>query len=117
MLLNFQGRVTSELAHLSDTLRTITTAVGVETVPLDDTVLDMSLELHFTEIELSEFDRAVLAAILTKGRSLPVNGETDVNFCGRDSNLWPWEKKTGRPLAQLKKLYDHAGYGSIRILR
>jgi len=46
MLLSFQGHITSELAHLNDTLRGITTAAGVEVVPLDGTVLDMSLELH-----------------------------------------------------------------------
>jgi predicted nucleic acid-binding protein len=56
MLLSFQGRITSELARLKDTLRGITSAVGVEVVPLDGAVLDMSLELHFKEIELSDWD-------------------------------------------------------------
>ena len=30
-------------------------------------------------------------------------------FATLDSDLWPWEKKTGRPRAELKKLYDDAG--------
>jgi predicted nucleic acid-binding protein len=110
MLSSFVGRVTSELAALNDTLRGITSAVGVEIVRLDHAVLDMSLELHFREIDLSEFDRAVLAAVLMKGRSLRDSGEGDVNFCELDSKLWPWEKGSPpRPRAELQKLYDDAG--------
>ena len=78
-------------------------------MPLDGPVLDTSVALHFKEIELSEFDRAVLATVLTKGRSLRDGGETDVNFCELDSHLWPWEKRTGRARAEFKKLYDDAG--------
>jgi predicted nucleic acid-binding protein len=110
MLSSFQARITSELARLNDTLRGITSAAGVEIVPLDGAVLDMSVDLHFREIELSEFDRAVLAAVLIKGRSLRDSGEADVNFCERDSHLWPWEKGTpARARPELKKLYDDAG--------
>jgi hypothetical protein len=109
MLQSFQGHVASELAALTETLRAITSAAGVEVLPLDDAVLGMSVELHFKEIELSEFDRAVLATVLTKGRSLRDSGETDVSFCGVDSDLWPWEKRTGRARAELKRLYDDAG--------
>jgi hypothetical protein len=72
----------------------------------------MSVELHFTEVVLSEFDRAVLATVLTKGRSLRDSGETDVSFCELDSDLWPWEKggkEIRRPRPELKKLYDDAG--------
>ena len=109
MLDSFQGHVTSELAALTDTLRGITSAAGVEVLPLDDAVLAMSVELHFEEVDLSEFDRAVLATVLTKGRSLRDSGETDVCFCALDSDLWPWEKKTRRARAEFKKLYDDAG--------
>jgi hypothetical protein len=109
MLSAFQRHVTSELEALTDTLRAITSGAGIEVLPLDDAVLGMSLELHFEEVDLSEFDRAVLATVLTKGRSLRDSGETDVSFCGRDSKLWPWEKKTGRERAEFKKLYDDAG--------
>lgn len=109
MLESFQGHVTSELAALTDTLRAITSAAGVQVLPLGDAVLDMSFELHFEEVELSELDRAVLATVLTKGRSLRESGETDVSFCELDSKLWPWEKKTGRARAEFKKLYDDAG--------
>lgn len=109
MLQSFQDRVTSDLAHLNDTLRNIAGSKGVEVVPLGDAVLNMSLELHFTEITLSEFDRAVLAAVLINGRSLSESGETNVNFCGIDSNLWPWEKRSPQPRRELKKLYDDAG--------
>jgi hypothetical protein len=110
MLSSFQARITSELARLNDTLRGITCAAGVEIVPLDGAVLDMSVELHFREIELTEFDRAVLAAVLIKGRSLRDGGEADVNFCERDSHLWPWSKGTpARARPELKKLYDDAG--------
>ena len=70
--------------------------------------LEMSLELHFKEIELSEFDRAVLAVVLIKGRSLREGGEADVNFCNLDQGLLPWQKGGG-PKAELKKLYDDAG--------
>jgi len=77
---------------------------------LDDAALRMSVELHFKEVELSEFDRAVLATVLTKGRSLHDSGETDVCFCELDSKLWPWEKKrTSQQRAEFKKLYDYAG--------
>jgi hypothetical protein len=76
----------------------------------------MSLALYFKEIELSEFDRAILATVLTKGRSLRDSGETDVNFCELDSDLWPWEKKTRRARAELTRLYDDAGVW-VRILR
>ena len=76
---------------------------------MDDAVLGMSLELHFKEIELSEFDRAVLAAVLIKGRSLRDGGGVDVNFCELDSTLWPWEKKNRQERAELKNLYDDAG--------
>ena len=72
-------------------------------------MLEMSITLHFKEIELSEFDRAVLAAVLIKGRNLRDSGEADVNFCDLDSDLWPWEKGSGRPRAELKKLYDDVG--------
>jgi hypothetical protein len=103
MLQSFQGRVASGLAALTETLRTITSAAGVEVLPLDDAVLSMSVELHFKEVELSEFDRAVLATVLTKGRNLRGSGESDVSFCGLDSNLRPSAR------AELKKLYDDAG--------
>ena len=108
MLSSFQGRVASELAGLNDTLRDITSA-GVEVVPLDSAVLDMSVELHFKEIELSEFDRAVLAVVLIKGKSPRDGGETDVNFCELDSKLWPLDKRNPQARAELKKLYDDAG--------
>jgi len=108
MLSRFEEHVRAGLAGLNETLRTITTSAGVEIVRLDDAMLDLSLELHFGEIELSEFDRAVLAVVLIKGRSLRESGETDVNFCGLDSDLWPWEKQP-RQGAELKKLYDDAG--------
>jgi hypothetical protein len=68
MLQSFEGSVTSDLAHLNDSLRQITMANGIEIVPLDAHVLDMSVDLHFEEIEPSEFDRAVLATVLIKGR-------------------------------------------------
>ena len=109
MLQSFEGHVGSGLATLNDKLLEITNAAGVEVLPLDGPMLDMSLELHFKEIELSEFDRAVLATVLTKGRSLRDSGETDVSFCGLDSDLWPWEKRTRRARAEFKKLYDDAG--------
>ena len=109
MLSSFEGHVRSGLAKLNDKLRDITQAAGVEVLPLDGQVLDTSLALYFNEIDLGEFDRAVLAAVLTKGRSLRDSGETDVSFCELDSDLWPWEKRTGRARAELKKLYDDAG--------
>ena len=109
MLSRFEGLVRSGLDKLNDTLLDITKTAGVEVLPLDDAALGMSLELHFKEVDLSEFDRAVLATVLTKGPSLRDGGETDVSFCGTDSDLWPWEKKTGRPRGELKKLYDDAG--------
>jgi hypothetical protein len=108
MLASFEGRVASELAGLNDTLRDITSAAGVEVVHLNDAVLDMSLELYFKETELSEFDRAVLAVVLIKGKSLRDGGEADVSFCELDSKLWPSDKRN-RPRAELKKLYDDAG--------
>ena len=109
MLSSFEGHVRSELAKLNDTLLDITKAAGVEVLPLDDAALDMSLELHFKEIVRGEFDRAVLATVLTKGRSLHDSGETDMSFCGTDPQSWPWERETGRARAELKKLYDDAG--------
>jgi hypothetical protein len=109
MLATFQEHVTSELAGLNDTLRDITTASGVEVLRLDDAMLNKSLELHFEEIQLSEFDRAILSAVLIKGRSLRDGGEADVNFATLDSKLWPWEKRTGKERAEFRKLYDDAG--------
>ena len=107
MLSSFEGHVRSGLAKINDRLLDTTKAAGVEVFPLDDAALRVSVELHFKEVELSEFDRAVLATVLTKGRSLHDSGETDVSFCGLDSDLWPWGK-SGRG-AELKKLYDDAG--------
>jgi len=69
----------------------------------------MSVDLHFEEIEPSEFDRAVLAAVLIRGRELRESGEADVNFAELDSKLWPWEKRTARARLELKRLYDEAG--------
>ena len=109
MLSSFEGHVRSGLDALKDKLFEITSAAGVEVLPLDDGMLEMSIDLHFKEIELSEFDRAVLAAVLIKGRRLRDGGEVDVNFCELDSDLWPWEKGTGRPRAEFKKLYDDVG--------
>ncbi len=110
MLSSFEGRVRSGLDKLNDTLLDITKTAGVEVLPLDDAALRMSVELHFKEVELSEFDRAVLTTVLTKGRSLRDSGETDVSFCELDSDLWPWEKKKiDQPRAEFKKLYDDAG--------
>ena len=109
LLASFEGHVRSGLAKLNDKLLDITKAAGVEVLPLDGPVLDTSLALYFKEIELGEFDRAVLATVLTKGRSLRDSGETDVNFCELDSDLWPWEKRAGRARAEFKKLYDDAG--------
>ena len=109
MLQRFEGSVTSDLAHLNESLRQITAANGIEVVPLDTDVLDMSVDLHFEEIEPSEFDRAVLAAVLIKGRELRERGEEDVNFAELDSKLWPWEKRTARVRPELKRLYDEAG--------
>jgi len=110
LLASFEKHVAEELAALTETLRAITNAAGVEVLPLGDAALGMSLELHFKEVDLSEFDRAVLATVLTKGRSLRDSGETDVCFCELDSKLWPWEKKrTSQQRAEFKKLYDDAG--------
>jgi rRNA-processing protein FCF1 len=109
MLTTFERHVTSELAGLTEKLRDIANSTGIEILPLDIAVLDMSLELYFKEIDLSEFDRAVLAAVLIKGRNLRDGGEADVNFCDLDSNLWPWEKRTRHVRPELKKLYDDAG--------
>ena len=108
MLSSFEGHVRSELSNLNEKLLDITKAAGVEVLPLDGPVLDTSLALYFKEIELGEFDRAVLAAVLTKGRSLRDSGEGDVSFCTLDSDLRPLDR-TGRPRAELKKLYDDAG--------
>jgi len=110
LLASFEKHVGAELAALTETLRAITSTAGVEVLPLDDAALGMSLELHFKEVDLSEFDRAVLATVLTKGRSLRDSGETDVCFCELDSKLGPWEKKrTSQQRAEFKKLYDYAG--------
>jgi hypothetical protein len=110
ILSSFVDRVTSELSAIDDRLRSITSTAGLEIMRLDDAVLTMSLELHFKDIELSEFDRAVLASVLIKGRSLRESGNADFNFCELDSKLWPWEKGApGRPRLELQKLYDHAG--------
>jgi hypothetical protein len=110
MLSLFDGQVRSELAALGDKIIEITNGAGVDVLPLDGPALDMSLELNFKEIKkLGELDRAVLAVVLTKGRSLRDSGETDVSFCELDSDLWPWEKKTGRTQPEFKKLYDDAG--------
>jgi len=109
MLRKFEGSVTADLRRVTEVLREITTASGVEVIPLDGTVLDMSVDLHFEEIEPSEFDRAVLAAVLIKGRELREKGQNDVNFAELDSKLWPWEKKTVRNRPELKRLYDEAG--------
>jgi hypothetical protein len=109
MLTSFQWHVTSELERLTEKLHDIAHSAGVEILRSDDAVLDMSVELHFKEIDLSEFDRVILAAVLTKGRSLSGDGETDVNFCELDSDLWPWEKRNRNVRAELKKLYDDAG--------
>ena len=84
-----QKHVTAELDRLKDTLHDITSAAGVEVLPLDDAMLKMSIDLHYTEIKLDTFDRAVLAAVLTKGRELRDGGATDVNFCTSDSDLLP----------------------------
>ena len=109
MLSSFEGHVRSGLSKLNDKLLDITKAAGLEVLVLDGLILDMSLDLYFKGIELGEFDRAVLATVLTKGRSLRDSGESDVSFCELDSDLWPWEKRTGRPRTELKKLYDDAG--------
>jgi len=119
MLSKFEGLVKSGLDKLNDTLVDITKAAGVEVLPLDDGALDMSVKLHFKEVDLSEFDRAVLATVLTKGRSLRNSGETDVSFCELDSDLWWWQKKTGQPRDELKQLYDDAGvwvYSDFRLM-
>jgi hypothetical protein len=108
LLSSFEGHVRSGLAKLNDKLLDITKAEGVKVLPLDGPVLDTSLALYFKEIELGEFDRAVLATVLTKGRSLRDSGEGDVSFCTLDSDLRPLDR-TGRPRAELKKLYDDAG--------
>jgi hypothetical protein len=109
MLSSFEGHVRSGLAKLNDKLLEITKTAGVEVLQLDGPMLEMSLELYFEEIKLSEFDRAVQATVLTRGRSLRDSGEADVSFCELDSDLWPWEKRTGRARAEFKKLYDDAG--------
>jgi len=109
MLSSFEGHVRSGLDKLNDKLLEITTAAGLEVLPLDGPILETSLALYFKEIQLSEFDRAVLATVLTKGRSLRDSGESDVSFHGLDSDLWPWEKGKDRARAELKKLYDDAG--------
>lgn len=90
-------------------LREITRTEGVNVIPLDSEVLEMSVDLHFQEIEPSEFDRAILAVVLTTGHKLRENGETDVAFAELDSKLWPWEKNTGNARRALKRLYDEAG--------
>ncbi len=109
ILQSFEGCVTADLAHLNEFLREITTAHGVEIVPLDEKVLDMSVDLHFEEIEPSEFDRAVLAAVLIRGGEMLKQGVEDINFAELDSKLWPWEKKEPRARPELKRLYDEAG--------
>jgi hypothetical protein len=109
ILQRFDVSVTADLKGLNDRLRDVSTAEGVQIVPLDESVLDLSVDLHFEEIEPSEFDRAVLATVLVKGRELREKGEADVNFAELDSKLWPWEKKTVRSRPELTQLYDDAG--------
>jgi hypothetical protein len=108
MLSHFEQRVASELADRNNTLRDITSSPGIEVVPLDDAVLNMTIELHFKKLKLSEFDRAVLAVVLIKAKKLRDSGETDIKFYEIDSDLLPF-KGSLETRAALKALYDHAG--------
>ena len=113
MLQSFVQDVRTDLSHLNERLKEVSTAPGVEVVALDNEILQVCVDLYFIEIEPSDFDRAVLAAVLTKGKALRAAGIQDVNFCQLDSKMWPWEKKKAdqpqRPRSELKKLYDAAG--------
>ena len=80
MLQSFEGSVTSSLSASMNPFVKSRAGRERQIVPLDADVLDMSVDLHFKEIEPSEFDRAVLAAVLITGRRLRESREIDVNF-------------------------------------
>lgn len=99
--------VTGELAHLDERIEEVAHAEGVHVFALDDRMLarSISLRTEVAEPQLRPFDEVILAAVLERAATLPV--EHARVFCTMDFDLAPIVKGNERP--QLKAVYAAAG--------
>lgn len=104
----FESTVRAELADLNRRLGSLRAEPGVEIFAMRDSYLDLSIELSYS-LDLTPFDQAVLASVLGRAREMRVHeGELEMVFCEKDSDLQPWDKDGNRRHA-LCDMYDELG--------
>ena len=94
-----------DLRRIEETLRNVAKSPGVEVIPYNARMMERSTEYGFSLPELKPYDQAVLATVVVRAEGLQRDGERDVFFCERDSDLQPWDSR-GEPLEKLTAIYD-----------
>lgn len=104
----FDSVVNWDLGQLSATLGALRDPPGCDVFPLDQEMLERSLDLGASELELGPVDQAILAAILVRAQRLRASGGVGMVFCERDADLLPWNKR-GQRKDGLAELYEEVG--------
>jgi predicted nucleic acid-binding protein len=103
----YESGVAAELDQLKGTLDEFRNRPGIEVFPLDEQMLQRSVELSSQQVNLKPYYQAILAALLVRAEQLRAAGELELCFCELDGDLQPWDKN-GRPKQPLTSLYDQA---------
>jgi predicted nucleic acid-binding protein len=104
----FESRVRAELDGLDATLEALRSCPdAIDVFALDDEMLERSVELGASDLDLNPFDQAVLAAVLVRAKRLRDAGHEELAFCELDGDLQPWDKQ-GNAKQPLTRLYDEA---------
>lgn len=96
-----------ELEKLDQALASLRKQPGIDVFPLDDAMLERTVELSAQNLDLKPFDQAILAAVLVRAERLRAEAAGDLCFCELDADLQPWDKN-GRKKEPLTTLYDSA---------
>ena len=104
----FDSAVNAELGQLAATLAALRDQPAVDVFVLDQEMLERSLELGASDLELGPVDQAILAAILIRAQRIRVSGEETMVFCERDADLLPWTRH-GQRKDDLAELYEQVG--------
>jgi hypothetical protein len=103
----FEQQIRAELRQLDGVLKSMRTEPGLELFPLNEPMLERSLELSQMDLRLKPFDQAILAGVLGRAAELRKQEETELCFCVTDADLQPWDRR-GDAKQPLTGLYDEA---------
>lgn len=77
----FESGLNTELGELGATLAALRAQAGVDVFPLDEEMLERSLELGATDLGLEPVDQAILAAILVRAQRIRAESGATSVFC------------------------------------